>query len=182
MDNISLADLKNEDHRAWVEFMRQLKLLAVSACGGFSDETILDEVVQESSIAFVSKLRSKSFQVTSKLSTYMYSVARNQFLKALKKKGEWNPDLANESKDLAEELGEREMNIEEIIRKEELYGKMDTAFKEIGEKCKKILTAFYFEKKRMSLIAIELGYANADAAKNIKGRCFKTLKETCLAK
>lgn len=175
MDNISLVALRNRDHDSWKKFMKQLRLIAAKACNQTSDDSLLDEVVQESAMAFAVKLNSKSFKLTSKLSTFMYSIARNQFLKSLGKRGTISTEQTEE---LENEEG---TGLEHVLYREELFKKMESAFDKIDEKCKKILTAFYYEKKKMSLIAIELGYANSDAAKNIKGRCFKSLKETCLA-
>ncbi len=173
MDNISLVELKNQDHRAWNEFMRQLRLIAVNACSGVSDDTLLDEVIQESSIAFAIKIQSNSFELSSKLSTYMYSIARNQFLKLIKKRGV-HVDLSSD------EIGAVEESQEELIEKEKLFELIEKNLEQLGDKCKDLLTAYYFLKKRMTDIANELGYANADTVKNMKARCFKTLKQNCL--
>lgn len=174
MDNISLVELKNQNHHAWNEFMRQLRLIAVNACSGVSDDTLLDEVIQESSIAFAIKIQSNSFELTSKLSTYMYSIARNQFLKLIKRKG-IHVDLSSD------EIGAIEENQEELMQKEKLFELIERNLEHLGDKCKEILTAYYFLKKSMSDIADELGYANADTVKNMKARCFKTLKTNCLS-
>ena len=174
MDNISLVELRNQDHRAWNEFMRQLRLLAVNACSGVSDDTLLDEVVQESSIAFAIKIQCNNFELTSKLSTYMYSIARNQFLKLIKRKG-IHVNLSQE------EIGAVDESQEELVERERLFDLIEKNLEQLGAKCKDILTAYYFLKKRMSDIATELGYANADTVKNMKARCFKSLKTNCLS-
>jgi len=173
MDEISLVDLQNQDHHAWTEFMRQLRLIVCKACSGISDDFIIDEVVQEASIAFAIKIQSNSFELTSKLSTFMYSIARNQFLKLVKKKEidvELQPD----------EIGAIEESQEELIEKEKLFELIENHLADLGEKCKEILTAYYHLRKRMTEIADELGYANAETVKNMKARCFKTLKQKCL--
>jgi len=147
--------------------------LVSKACSGISDDFIIDEVVQESSIAFAIKIQSNSFDLTSKLSTFMYSIARNQFLKLVKKKGidvELQPD----------ELGAIDENQEELIEKERVFELIENHLADLGEKCRDILTAYYYLRKRMTEIADELGYANAETAKNMKARCFKTLKQNCL--
>lgn len=169
MDNISLDALRVQDNRAWTELMEQLRLLAAKACNSISDDSILDEVVQESSIALAIKLQSPSFTLTAKLSTMMYSIARNQFLKQIKKRGlkaEVEPN----------ELTAIEESKDEILEYESRMEKVESAFGELGEKCRKILRMFYFEKKRMEQIASDLNYANAQTVKNLKGRCFKELK------
>lgn len=169
MDNISLDALRNQDHRAWTELMEQLRLLAAKACNSISDDSILDEVVQESSIALAIKLQSPSFTLTAKLSTMMYAIARNQFLKQIKKRG-LKADVE------PNELTAIEESKEEILEYERRMEKVESAFGELGEKCRKILRMFYFEKKRMEQIASDLNYANAQTVKNLKGRCFKELK------
>lgn len=173
MDEISLVDLQKQDHRAWKEFMRQLRLLVGKACSGISDDFIIDEVVQEASIAFALKIQSNSFQLTSKLSTFMYSIARKQFLKLVKKKG-IDVEL------LPDEIGAIDENKEELIERERVFELIEKHLADLGGKCKEILTAYYYLRKRMTEIADELGYANAETAKNMKARCFKSLKQKCL--
>lgn len=173
MDNISLVDLQNQAPRAWREFMRQLKLIVCKACSGITDDFIIDEVVQESSIAFTIKIQSNSFDLTSKLSTFMYSVARNQFLKLIKKKG-IDVELPPEEIEAIEE------SQDELIERERLFELIENHLSELGEKCRDILTAYYYLRKRMTEIADEFGYANAETVKNMKARCFKTLKQNCL--
>ena len=173
MDNISLADLIKQDHRAWNEFMRQLRLITVKACSGVTDDFVVEEVVQEASIAFSIKIQSNSFELTSKLSTFMYSIARNQFLKLIKLKGihvDLQPD----------EIGIIEEDQETLIERERLFDLIEKNLEELGDKCKEILTAYYYLRKRMTEIANDFGYANADVVKNMKARCFKTLKQKCL--
>lgn len=173
MDNINLVELRNQNHRAWTEFMRQLRLLAAKACNSTSDDSTLEEVVQESSIAFAMKIQSESFQLTSKLSTFMYSIARNQYLKQIKKKGlsvDVDPN----------ELNTIEESKEDLLELENRMDKVERAFVALGEKCRDILRMFYFEKMQMEQIALQLNYANAQTAKNLKGRCFKELKSIVL--
>ena len=52
----------------------------------------------------------------------------------------------------------------------------------IGEKCKELLTYFYFDGIDMNSIAEKMQYNNADTAKAKKHQCFKSLQEQFLKK
>jgi DNA-directed RNA polymerase specialized sigma24 family protein len=73
---------------------------------------------------------------------------------------------------------------EEIEQKEKLdadFGHMDVSLKSLGEPCKSLLEAYYFEKKNMVEIAEQFGYTNADNAKNQKYKCLMRLKKIFFA-
>ena len=46
----------------------------------------------------------------------------------------------------------------------------------LGTGCRKLLLLFYFFKKNMEEIAVELNYTNADNAKSQKYKCLQKLK------
>ncbi len=45
----------------------------------------------------------------------------------------------------------------------------------IGTPCAPLLLGFYWEEKSMDILALELGYSNADSAKSQKAKCMKKL-------
>ncbi|MEM9341020.1 MAG: sigma-70 family RNA polymerase sigma factor, partial [Bacteroidota bacterium] len=47
------------------------------------------------------------------------------------------------------------------------------AFKKLDEKCRCILKSYYVHHHKMSEIAKELGFTNANVAKTAKSRCYK---------
>ena len=49
-------------------------------------------------------------------------------------------------------------------------------FMQLGNQCKKIITLFYYEEKRLDEIVELLGYENKEVAKSQKSRCLKQLK------
>lgn len=50
-------------------------------------------------------------------------------------------------------------------------------FKNLGKRCQKMLTLFYYKRLSYEDIAINLGYENIDIVKNQKSHCLKSLKE-----
>ena len=54
---------------------------------------------------------------------------------------------------------------------------LDTIEKHLGEKCRQILSHYYYDKRSMREIAQLMGLANEQVAKNKKSLCLKKLKE-----
>jgi RNA polymerase sigma factor (sigma-70 family) len=65
---------------------------------------------------------------------------------------------------------------ENTANTEEQEEKVHAALQQLGDKCRQILTLFFYYKKRMEEIATELSYANADTVKNQKYKCMQQLK------
>ena len=129
------------------------------------------DVFQESIILLYNNIKTRKFELKSKISTYLYSVSRNIWFK--KNKREKRESALDEKK--FENLASSDNVIEQIVYTEEqiLIGKLLT---KSGERCKQILKLYYFEKNRMKEIAKSLGYASEQVAKNQKAKCMKKLK------
>ena len=67
---------------------------------------------------------------------------------------------------------ERELSIEE--NNLSLVGK---CFDQLGDPCHTLLDLFYYQKKSMEDITIELNYKNSDSAKNQKYKCLERLRK-----
>lgn len=127
---------------------------------GSEDEA--KDIYQEAILIFWQKVRKKDFVLTSKISTYIYSVCQNLWRKELERKSR----LSHESKDSEEYMDfdkqEREAIIHECINS-------------LGETCQKVLKYYYFDNLSMQDIAKKMGFANADTAKTKKYKCKKEL-------
>jgi len=53
---------------------------------------------------------------------------------------------------------------------------LQVAFKTLGEKCKEVLTLFYYRGFNLEEIMLKLNYSNKDVVKSQKSRCIKSLK------
>jgi hypothetical protein len=75
--------------------------------------------------------------------------------------------------------------VEDDMELHETQGKqiemMHEALLKIGEPCKSLLEAYYFNKQQMQEIAFQFGYTNADNAKNQKYKCLIRLKKLFFA-
>jgi RNA polymerase sigma factor (sigma-70 family) len=120
-------------------------------------------------IVFWEKARKGNLVLTSKISTFIYSICLNLWRKELERKSR----LSSEEKDDVEFIDIEKKERIQIIR---------TCINDLGETCKRILMYYYFDGLSMSDIAEKLGYANTDTAKTKKYKCKKRLDELVKAK
>ena len=137
---------------------------------GTSDDA--RDIFQEAMIVLYEKSKSGSFELTSQLKTYLYSVCRRLWLKKLQQQQKFIPELNNleETIPVEEDLEHHDQRNGELLM-------MEKAMMSLGEPCKSLLEAYYLQKKNMTEIAGNFGYTNADNAKNQKYKCLMRLKK-----
>ena len=116
------------------------------------------DVFQDTLIVFWEKVRSHKLVLTSRISTYLFSVAHNLWRKELDRKLR-NSGEMKEGVSLPE--WERSEKVE-IIQQ---------CLKSLSDTCRKILSLYYFDQLSMVDLAREMGFANADTAKTKKYKC-----------
>jgi RNA polymerase sigma factor (sigma-70 family) len=124
------------------------------------------DLFQEVLIIIYEKVLDNRLRLTCSLKTYIYSIARNQWLNKLKAQKRYTSFNNFESFISIEEEPE---NIPTI--------NLDNLLNEIGEACRKLLILFYYKKRSMQEICKELNYSNADSVKNQKYKCMQRLKK-----
>ena len=162
-DSDILDRIKRGDEAAleylYKKYYRMMTKIVLSNNG--SEEEAKD-VYQEALLAFWQKAASGKLVLTSKISTYLYSICLNQWRKELDRKSK----LTNEEVD-----GEEYQSHDQ----EERYRLVMDCIEELGDTCRKILTYYYFDGLSMTDIAEKLEFANTDTAKTKKYKCKKKL-------
>ncbi len=131
-----------------------------------------EDVYQETVIILYEKVQDPSFTLNCQLQTYIYSVARNLWLKQLKKHGN-----VGELKEYHQDVFEESVSdIKEHQKKEESFSKVYQSLEQLGEPCATLIKDFYIKKMSMDEISDKFGYTNADNAKNQKYKCLQRLK------
>jgi RNA polymerase sigma factor (sigma-70 family) len=160
LEKISRGDEKALEY-LYKKYYRMMIKLVISNNGSEQEGK---DIYQEALIVFWQKAMSGNFTLTSKISTYLYSICLNLWRKELDRKSK----LSNEEKDgteyLDEDLQERMKIIQECIE-------------QLGDNCKKILMYYYFDGMSMKDISEKLGLANTDTAKTKKYKCKKRLDQ-----
>lgn len=129
------------------------------------------DIFQDAIIIFYKQIKNEDFELKCSIHTYLYSVSRNLWLKRLAVADRETP--LNETHDF---IPLKETQLTLLYKAEETTIIMGI-IERLGEECRKILLASFFEKKKMSQIAASLGYATEQAARNKKYKCMNKLKE-----
>ena len=116
------------------------------------------DIYQDALIVLWQKILSQEFILSSKLSTFLYSICQNLWRKELERKSR----LSGETVEKGEIYDIDKLERIEIINK---------CISDLGETCRKILTYYYFDNLSMVDIAEKMGFANADTAKTKKYKC-----------
>lgn len=169
-----VSELKNNSEDALVQLYNDnytsVRNLVFKNSGKEKD---VEDVLQEAVVVVWQKVKKTDFVLTSKISTYLYSIARFIWLKKLKKTDKldgYNENLSYNSFFDITSIASNE-NKEIILNK---IDKLDSV-------CKQILVSFYFYERDMNEIAKEMGFANSNVAKSKKYQCFKKLQESVLS-
>lgn len=130
------------------------------------------DVFQDAMFLLIKKVQDSNFELTSKLSTFLFGIGRHLWLKKLTQKKINTEEYQNEIS-----ISETEDFEEEDIERLEQARLMKEGIDKLGEPCKTIIVEFYFLKTSMQDIAEKLNYTNANNAKNQKYKCFKRLQK-----
>lgn len=164
-DHEVLARISKGDEEAldylYKRYYRMMTKIVLSN-NGSEDEA--KDIYQEALIVFWQKAAKGDLVLTSKISTFLYSICLNLWRKELDRKNR----LSHEEKDGVEIMDYEAKERSILIR---------NCIEELGDTCKKILTFYYFDGMNMVEIAEKLSFANTDTAKTKKYKCKKRLDQ-----
>jgi RNA polymerase sigma factor (sigma-70 family) len=155
---VSGGDEKALDYLYRKHYKMMVKLVINNS--GSEDEA--KDIYQEALIVFWQKVTSGNLVLTSKISTYLYSICLNLWRKELDRKSRLQSGEKDEIVFIDDDKAERIKIVNDCINA-------------LGENCRKILTYYYFDGLSMNDIADKLGYANPDTAKTKKYKCKRRL-------
>jgi RNA polymerase sigma factor (sigma-70 family) len=136
------------------------------------DEEDAKDIFQETVIILYNKAKSGNFELSSKLKTFIYSVARRLWLKRLSQMSRQSGVMAD-----VEEYVHVENDIAQHEERDRQFSQMSVALGSLGEPCRTILEDYYLNNRSMQEICEKFGYTNADNAKNQKYKCLQRLKK-----
>ena len=138
------------------------------AKGSFSKIDIedIEDAYQDTMLDFYNNIqRGLLTEISSSLSAYIIHIGKMKLIKLSDKK----------------KLHTNINNIDDLVVVQNYDPRIDDVvkfiFANVSENCKKILDLFYYNKKSMDQIAVELGYKNADTVKSKKNRCMSKISE-----
>ncbi|HVD99378.1 MAG TPA: sigma-70 family RNA polymerase sigma factor [Cytophagaceae bacterium] len=163
-DEEVIAKIKKGDERALdYLYKKNYKMMTNMIIKNNGSEDEAKDIYQEALIVVWQKVLSPDFVLSSKLSTYLYSICQNL----------WRKELERKNRHTAED----EITKTEItdVDKKERIEVINQCINDLGETCRAILTYYYFDDMSMAEIAEKMGFANADTAKTKKYKCKQEL-------
>lgn len=164
-DGEILAKMQNGDEAAleylYQKYYRMMIKLVTSNSG---TEYEAKDIYQEALIVLWQKAVSGNLVLTSKISTYLYSICQNLWRKELDRKSR----LSSEEKDGMDYMDHDRQERVRIIRE---------CIAQLGETCQKVLSYYYFDGMSMTDIADKLNFSSTDTAKTKKYKCKKRLDQ-----
>ena len=137
----------------------------IIASGG--DKATAEEIFHDALLLLVEKVTDPGFELTSKLSTYLYGIARFLWMNELRKQNksialEWSDTLIVSSEDLNYDEG-----------REARFDALDKILMSLTVRCQEVFDRFYFKKESMKTIATALGFSNVNSVKTQKYKCME---------
>lgn len=158
LERIGQGDEKALDYLYTKYYRMMVKMVKDNS--GTEDEA--KDVYQEALLAFWQRAASRKLVLTSKISTYLYSICQNLWRKELDKKRRLTHEEVDGEDHQRYEAEERLRIVQECMN-------------ELGDVCRKVLTYYYFDGLSMTDIAKKLNFSNTDTAKTKKYKCKKKL-------
>ncbi len=158
LDRIKRGDESALDWLYRKHFKMMLKMVVKNS--GTEDEA--RDVFQDALIVFWEKVMADKLVLTSKISTFLYSICLNLWRKELDRKGRLTGELIERADSFDPDKKERIAIITRCIEA-------------LNDSCKQILMYYYFDRLSMAEIAEKMGFANADTAKTKKYKCKQEL-------
>ncbi len=160
---------------AAIKFMYReyYELLKIYTCQNSGSDEDAQDIFQEVLVVFIELVQKDKFRGESSIKTFLYSLNRNIWLNELKKRGraEKRDMIFEKQKDT------ETMDVSHFITKTEMQHQILKIVEGLGETCKKILLAFYYENLSMKEILTTLDYESEQAVRNKKCKCLKQLEQ-----
>jgi RNA polymerase sigma factor (sigma-70 family) len=171
-DRKVIERIRNGDERALVDlYHNNIAMVRKYVLDNSGRPEDAEDMLQDALVVLWENVCHKNFDLTSKISTYVYSVVRNKWLREINKRKlgkvtELNDTFADDEPIDA---------LKSVIRSEE-FSVILRSIERLGPTCRKVLTMFYLEERGMEDIARALNFSNTDVAKAKKWQCKKELE------
>lgn len=142
-----------------------------------NDEDAQD-IFQEAIVSFIELIKLGKFRAESSISTFLLAITRNIWLNELKKRGR---SLLRDEK-FEKGRSEVEEDVSKYMVNRETRNQLMELLNNLGETCKKILLAYYYENLSMKEILQQLEYENEQVVRNKKYKCLKQLEQIVISK
>jgi len=141
------------------------------------NEQDAEDIFQEVIVTFIEIVKKDKFRGESGIKTFLFTLNKYTWLNELKKRG--RAALREEKYESGKDDDERDASHWLIDR--EAKGLVSALMDKLGEVCKTILTAYYYEDLPMKEILPMVNFENEQVLRNKKYKCLKNLEQMLAA-
>lgn len=142
------------------------------------NEQDAQDIFQEVVVSFIELVRLGKFRGESSVGTFLLAITRNLWLNELKKRG--RSMLRDEKFEKGRSTVDED--ISRYMVNKEMRNQLMQLVGDLGDTCKKILVAFYYENLSMKEILQQSEYENEQVVRNKKYKCLKQLEQMLVSK
>jgi len=172
-DQQIVTELKAGNTRIFGEVYKCFPMIRSMVLKNSGTEEDAKDLFQNALVIFYKNVQKPDFELTAKISSYLYSICDKNWKKILTRdKNRNHSNLENVDQ------GSEEMDIE--LKNEDrpsLAQYIRNVLQQIGEPCYSIILLHEFDKVDMNTIKERMGYANAHTARQQKYKCIQKLKK-----
>jgi RNA polymerase sigma factor (sigma-70 family) len=132
-----------------------------------------EDIFQEVVIRFIELVQKQKFRGETSVNNFLYSITRHIWLNELKRRGR----AQRRELKYDREADKGEEGQDNWLAEQEIRTQLMRLIEELGEACKKILVAFYYEGRPMREILGMMDYQNEQVLRNKKYKCMVQLEE-----
>lgn len=168
LQKLSLGMQQNQTQMFELLYKKYFNMIKYFVLKNSGTDDDASDLFQESMVVVYEKLRDPGFNLSCAIQTYIYSIARNLWLKKLRSR-----QITGNIKDYEDYI---ELEVAEDDPTERQQHILKKCLDKLGELCKDILVGFYYQNMKMEEIAVKYNYTSADHAKSQKYKCMQRLK------
>ncbi len=136
-----------------------------------------EDIFQEVIVAFIELVQRGKFRGDSSIKTFLFSINKNMWLNELKRRS--RSAVRDTKFETTRETADTGSG--DYIAAREAQQEVLTVMDKLGDVCKKILLAFYYENLSMKEIVQTMKYENEQVLRNKKHKCLKNLEQLLTA-
>lgn len=167
-DNGVIAKLYDRLRSCVLRYLSKNKALSHDDC---------QDIFQDSIVCLVTNARKDDFRLSCRLETYIIAISKNLASNRLRKSSRLYPiDDGEECFGIIDVL-QSDDDIELSFQKNEEVSLAKSIIRQLGDNCRRLLSAFYIEEKSYREIIEQMDvYASEDSAKTAKNKCMTKIK------
>jgi RNA polymerase sigma factor (sigma-70 family) len=165
---------KDIDNAIGFIYRNHYRLLEGYILTNSGNEMDAEDIIQETLVVFIDIIQNDKYRNEASVRSFLYTLTRNLWITELRKRN--SEDRRNGIFEANSE--KQEDDISSYIVYREAQSMIVELLERMGEKCKQILTLFYYEDLPMKEILKQTNYENEQVLRNKKYKCLKELTST----